>query len=144
MGGNGDSRRGDKGMKPLETFEEVQSGTKLAWVPKIPKPRPFHKNDVHHELLSESFNHPINLDAHDQLKGAAKRLEVDQVATVLGEIRILLRIYANKIKYCKFWSGGKDNVWKDLFPCVYKNEEELAGLLELLTKLTDKSIKDAL
>ncbi|KAL0915526.1 hypothetical protein M5K25_015952 [Dendrobium thyrsiflorum] len=143
MDGAGSNQRRNKGKKPAEDYAEMQTSPRLAWVPKIPKSQPFHKNDVHLELLGETLNHPINLDARDQLRGAASRLEVEQVATVLSEIRILLRIFENKTKYCKIWSGGKDNVWKDLFPRVCRNEEELAGLLELLTKLTDKSIRDA-
>ncbi|PKU73687.1 hypothetical protein MA16_Dca013267 [Dendrobium catenatum] len=56
----------EKEKMPQEEYAEVLSGPqKPIWVPKIPKPRPFLKNNVHKELLWNTLNHPINMVALD-------------------------------------------------------------------------------
>ncbi|KAH0451899.1 hypothetical protein IEQ34_019198 [Dendrobium chrysotoxum] len=125
MAGTTEGQSSRKGKLPVESRGEILSEPpKPIWVPKVSKPRPFLKNNVHKELLWNTVNHTNSLEAFTQLRGAAMRIETEQVFTVMTELRILLRIYENKTKYCKLFSGGKDNKWKDQFPITRKHEEE--------------------
>ncbi|PKU59549.1 hypothetical protein MA16_Dca026616 [Dendrobium catenatum] len=98
--------------------------------------------DLHWELLCETYNHPITLEAHDRLRKAARRVEEDQVLKVMHELHILQTIYENKGRYCRSMTE-KDNVLSNLAPQVQRNEDQLGSLVSIIEDVTDKALNNS-
>ncbi|KAL0919533.1 hypothetical protein M5K25_011632 [Dendrobium thyrsiflorum] len=120
-------------------YSMVQDKAQMVWTPETRKPRPYNKNHEHREFLFQMFNFPVNMEVQQQIRGATRRIEREQVFKVINELCILRNIFKNKTEFCKKHSSGKDNIYKDMHPSLLQVEDELSNIIDQIGTITDRS-----